>query len=536
MRSHPHICMLAAENDSLPGGKVGGIGDVIRDLPAAVANTGARVSVVMPAYGIFHRRDDATFLHTVHVPFMGRTETVAVYTIAANNSDNVQLVVLEHDLFSACGSGEIYCNDPADQPFATDANKFALFSRSALAAIADNALGPIDVLHLHDWHAAFAAILARFDARYQALQSIPLVFSIHNLAMQGVRPISGHASSWNSWFPDVVAPHHVITDPRWHDCINPMAAAIRLCDKVHTVSPTYALEIQQANDPTRGFHGGEGLEADLSAAAHENRLCGILNGTNYPPTNSQTTNAASSRTREEQWRAGLQLIGDQVLTWLGETEPMRSVHYMAHQRCISWRDRKAPKHIVTSVGRLTEQKMAIPLCTLPDNRTAFEKMLQMLADDDGVFILLGTGDPDLEKQCQRIAAAHANCLFLNRYAAAVADVLFAMGDLFFMPSSFEPCGISQMVAMRHGQLCLVHGVGGLRDTIVDNVDGFQFSGDSPVAQAEHCLQRFNTAIALHSQPSAEWESMQAAARSRRFSWTASVAQYREFLYNQDLTV
>jgi len=102
---------------------------------------------------------------------------------------------------------------------------------------------------------------------------------------------------------------------------------------------------------------------------------------------------------------------------------------------------------VTSVGRLTDQKMAIALHLMEDGRTALEHMLERLADDNGVFILLGSGDSELEAQCQSIAATHENCLFLNRYAAAVADALFEFGDLFFMPSSFEPCGANLVWCM-----------------------------------------------------------------------------------------
>jgi len=524
--------MLAAENDALPGGKVGGIGDVIRDIPPALAASGAKVSVLLPSYGVFHRLPKATFLQAVHVPFMGRTESVAIYQLNDERHSGVQQIVLEHDLFSACGVGRIYCNDGADQPFATDANKFALFSAAALSAICDNAFDHVDIIHLHDWHAAMAVVLAFYDPQYKTIKNTSLIFSIHNLAMQGVRPLAGHTSSWESWFPHLDVPLASIVDPRWPDCVNPMAAAIRLSSKVHTVSPTYATEIQQSNDATRGFHGGEGLEADLMAAHKERRLVGILNGTDYAP-ESQQDRAAIPAKQENYWQSLLHMISEHALQWLGESEPMRAVHYLAHQRTLSWLTRTTPKHVVTSVGRLTDQKMAIPLHIMPDGRAALEHMLERLALDDGVFILLGTGDAELEQHCQKIASAHANCLFLNRYAAAVAEALFQNGDLFFMPSSFEPCGISQLVAMRYGQPCLVHAVGGLSDTIIDNVDGFQFSGNSPAAQAAHCVKRFDDALTLHASNDRAWQAMETAAASRRFTWASSAEQYHEKLYKSN---
>jgi starch synthase len=527
MASQPHICMLAAENDALPGGKVGGIGDVIRDVPAALAATGAKVTVIVPSYGTFHKLPGTRKLGTASVTFMGFIERVDVYSVKPGSSEGVQQIVLEHPRFSACGAGNIYCNDGADRPFATDANKFALFSHATLRAIVDDLFGTVDVLHLHDWHAAFAAILVFYDPSYAALKPIPRVFSIHNLAMQGIRPLVSDESSWQNWFSGFPVAAESITDPRFDDCVNPVAGAIRLSDKVHTVSPTYAREIQQPNDATRGFHGGEGLEADLNAAAREDRLVGILNGIEYEERRRHTPKRIS---RTKLWETNMKMIRDYSLSWVGETDPMLAVHYLAHHRALAWLEGKRPAHIVTSVGRLTDQKMAIALHTMADGRTALEHMLDRLAKDNGVFILLGSGTKDLEVQCQAIAAAHENCLFLNRYAAPVADALFEFGDLFFMPSSFEPCGISQLIAMRHGQPCLVHAVGGLRDTIVDGIDGFQFGGTSPQEQAENCIARFDEAITLHKDDQEGWSKLQATAKSRRFTWSASAEQYRELLY------
>lgn len=529
MATQPHICMLAAENDALPGGKVGGIGDVVRDLPSAIAATGAQVTVVLPTYGVFHQLPEAKSIAVISVVFKGKKETVEVFSLSSSRQSGVTQIVLDHPLFSTGGAGNIYCNDSADRPFATDANKFALFSVAALTAINTNTFGSVDIIHLHDWHAAFAAILAFYDPQFASLSKLPRVFSIHNLALQGIRPLEADESSWNTWFPALSVPLESIVDPRWSDCVNPVAAAIRLCDKVHTVSPTYALEIQQPNDASRGFHGGEGLEADLQAAAQEQRLIGILNGTEYP-NSSKALGKPSKKARTQLWQSNMKMIRDLTLGWLGKTEPMPAVHYLAHHRTLQWLESKTPKHIVTSVGRLTDQKMAIALHPMADGRTALEHMLERLADDDGVFVLLGSGDAELEAQCQAIAADNDNCLFLNQYAAQIADALFEFGDLFFMPSSFEPCGISQLVSMRCAQPCLVHAVGGLRDTIVDDVDGFQFSGESPAEQALACVKRFDEAITLHSTDPVAWRAVQTAAKSRRFTWSASAEQYRELLY------
>ena len=459
--------MLAAENGLIPGGKVGGIGDVVRDIPLSLAAKGVDVSVVMPAYGSFHQADDAELLSQVQVPFAGDTKSVAVYERFPGQYSGVRLFVLHEELFSACGSGNIYCNDPDYEPFATDATKFAFFSAAALTCVQSGVLGPVDIFHLHDWHAAIAAVLLEYAPEFEELQSVPTVFSIHNLALQGIRPFANHPSSLQQWFPNLNYDPVRLVDPRWSDCINPMVAAIRVCTKVHTVSPNYAEEIVQPNNPATGFHGGEGLEIDLQTAANESRLIGIINGINYPDVLEPKVS----------WPKLITHIGDRVLRWLGEKEPMRSVDYLAHQRSVRWAQNAQPQHVVTSIGRLTDQKMALLLEPVSKEGTALEVMLSEFADT-GVFILLASGAEPLEEHCQRIAAQHENFLFLNRFDAEVADWLYRNGDLFLMPSSFEPCGISQMMAMRCGQPCLVHAVGGLKDTVTDNLDGFHFRGET----------------------------------------------------------
>jgi len=149
----------------------------------------------------------------------------------------------------------------------------------------------------------------------------------------------------------------------------------------------------------------------------------------------------------------------------------------------------------------------------------------------GVYILLGSGDTELEALCRDAASKHTNFLFINRYAQSIADLLFANGDVFLMPSSFEPCGISQMLAMRHAQPCIVHAVGGLQDTIVDKVDGFHFKGNSvaqQVAQLQSCVSEV---IAMRERQPDQFNDIANAARKKRFLWAASAQQYLSELYS-----
>ncbi|MEI2419487.1 glycogen/starch synthase, partial [Arthrospira platensis SPKY2] len=100
-----------------------------------------------------------------------------------------------------------------------------------------------DVIHLHDWHAALFLLLRAYHPAYGSLRTTRCVFTIHNLALQGIRPLEGDPSSLHEWFPGLHYPHAVVADPRWSNCVNPMAVGIRLADAVHAVSPSYAVEI-----------------------------------------------------------------------------------------------------------------------------------------------------------------------------------------------------------------------------------------------------------------------------------------------------
>jgi len=520
MPQHPHICMLAAENDVIPGAKVGGIGDVLRDIPRALASEDARVTVIIPAYNAFHTLPGSKFVDSASVSFAGSPEEVELYELYPDRDPGVRYLVLHNAQLGACGAGSVYCNDSSDRPFATDANKFALFCAGALQCISNGAIGEIDVLHLHDWHAGFAAVLREYDPDFAALKNVRCVFSIHNLALQGIRPLADDTSSLEHWYPDLTYETSTIADPRWPNCVNPVAASIRLADVVHTVSPSYSLEIIQPNAPARGFHGGEGLERDLQQCAARDGLVGIINGIDYP----------DEFTARLEWHAMMSTIGDTLISWLGDSSSINTTDYVAHQRTQQWLSSNRPRHVLTSVGRLTSQKMALLLEPTSDGNTVLDDMLESLSGT-GVFILLGSGDSELEALCRKSASNHANFLFLNRYAQSLSDLLFANGDVFLMPSSFEPCGISQMLAMRHGQPCVVHAVGGLQDTVSDMVDGFHFGGDSVDQQVKGFQDCINKVLTLREQQPDEFRSICANARDKRFHWSNSARQYLNELYS-----
>jgi len=506
--------MVAAENGALPGGKVGGVGDVIRDLPIALAARGWHATVITPAYGSFNRLPGAVNTATVELPFAGARQHASIWHIPAHHSA-VEHLVIEHPAMAPDGPGKIYCHDPADRPFATDASKFAFFC-AALAAYVKQCSGSYDVVHLHDWHAGFYLLLRAYDPQVAALKSIRTVFTIHNLALQGIRPFAGDTSSLASWFPDLAVPLGKIVDPRYADCINPMLTAIRLADKISTVSPTYAQEILRPSDPAHGFSGGEGLETDLQQASREGRLAGILNGCEY----------SGFVRRPVGWQRLLDAMDATLAGWQDQELATIAAVSAATLKALP---RRRPKHVLVSVGRLAAQKAALFMQLTKNDRSALETILDELGNS-GVFIMLGSGNRALEDFFSEIALQRKNFLFLCGYSDLLADMLYAAGDLFLMPSTFEPCGISQMLAMRAGQPCVVHAVGGLKDTIENDVDGFEFAGDTPLLQADNFASSVKRALQLKSADPAAWKVLREHAASRRFSWSVAAERYEQELY------
>ncbi len=506
---------MASENGALPGGKVGGVGDVIRDLPAAIAALGWASTVVTPSYGSLHRVHGAERIGSVDTEFRGNAEQVAVWRVPAGDG-GVRNLVFDHPLFAAHGVGQIYHFDEPGRPFATDASKFALFCAAVAAWIAGSDDKP-DVVHLHDWHAALYLLFAKFDPRFEALRTIPAVFTIHNLAYQGTRPLRGDDSSLAAWFPALRPDIDAVVDPTHGNCINPMAAAIRLADRVSTVSATYADEICRPSDPDAGFIGGEGLEHLLAAARDGDRLVGILNGAHYD----------GQRARRPGWARLRGLLEAQLHDWQ-QRAPGNAAHRLALQRLDQWPKRK-PLHILTSIGRLVAQKATILLHA----GAAGESALQRIATDlgrRGVIIVLGSGEARFEQRLLEIAQDCPNLLFVNGYSEVLADPLYAAGNLFLMPSSFEPCGISQMQAMRAGQPCVVHGVGGLRDTVRHGDTGFVFGGGTIDEQADNFVATTLAALEQRADDPAGWKALCDRAGALRFNWALAAERTIRELY------
>jgi len=377
-----------------------------------------------------------------------------------------------------------------------------------------------DVLHLHDWHTGFISIL-RHSGQYPRLADTRTVFTIHNLAYQGIRPISDDVSSFLAWYPDIEPDREIISDPRWPWCVNPMAAAIRLSDAVHVVSRSYAEDIQHPDKAEIGEGtGGCGLEKLLAQAKAENRLFGILNGCHYYAADE----SGPARVGWQSLKTMLKALLIDSRTSGVIRNPDRAL------QVLETIPESGPAPIITSVGRLTDQKAGLFLEPVAENGLALDALLDGLGSE-GLLIMLGSGDAEIERKLTQIAEHHDNMMLLLGFSEPIADALYRGGDLFLMPSIFEPCGISQMLAMRAGQPCLVQSVGGLKDTVIPGVNGFAFNAGTRPAQARALVTCARACFSRYSSESyPDWKRFSEAASKVRFLWSDTVEKYIRRLY------
>ena len=253
----------------------------------------------------------------------------------------------------------------------------------------------------------------------------------------------------------------------------------------------------------------------MQKADNEGRLFGILNASNYGNIRVAETGFLYRNTVKALFR------------WLQDTSKKYKADFLAHtgEKIMQYVGNR-PKFIVSSVARLTEQKFYF----LKRSPEAFEKMLARLNEIEGIFMLLGTGDPDYEEFFREMSYKHKNFVFTNGQSEDLIDSMYLETDLYFMPSLFEPCGISQMLAMRNGNPCLVHHTGGLKDTVEHMKTGFAFAGETYDEQIKNMVTRFDEALTIWEKDKPTWKKIQANAKKARFTWDKSLDEYYKSLY------
>ena len=473
--------ILFATAESAPLIKTGGLGDVSAALPLALHRMGADVRVLLPGYPIVlealgaRRERAATMTALAHA---GPTRLVE-----GELPNGVPLLVIEHPwLFERPGGPY---QDPAGVDWRDNAERFGLLSKVA-AALAAGA-GPLawrpDILHCNDWHTALAPAYLRLAPAPQT--GCATVLTVHNLAYQGIFP--------REWVARLELPATSFTPEgvEFYGSLSFMKAGLQFADAITAVSPTYADEIQA---DMLGF----GLAGVLRA--RRDALSGILNGIDtdeWDPARDPLLvaryDAADPAAKSANREALRQALGLAAI----EGAPLFGVV-----------SRFVPQKGIDLVADIAERLVHLP----------------------AQLVVLGSGDVDLERRFQRLAARHPERIALQRgFDNPLAHRIEAAADAFLMPSRFEPCGMNQMYSQRYGTPPVVRRTGGLSDTVVDatpatladgTATGFVFAD----ASADALFAAVERATAAFRAP-ATWRALQRNGMARDFGWAQAARQY-----------
>ena len=511
----------------------GGLGDVVRELSKAVHRRGVRVSIVMPYYGVVTKV--AVSLGKFKVPFGNRSWVVEWFQCSL---DGVTVYLLRKHEFFGRQYKTVYIHSQ-QYPFEDDARRFAFFSSAVLAFIQQYApLRSVNTLHCHDWHTGVLLTLLKYDPRYKELsECVRTLFTIHNVEYQGIRPFSSRIRrrwfSFSNWFPSLYVllrtsgaiPSLRNPQPplRW---FNPMRAAIQLADHVNTVSPTYAIELTRTEKPKLKFSGGRGLERDIARRKQQRHFHGILNGLDYTIHTPATLRPAFDITMLEWEKIRLQhkhvliqqLPRDITSFQNAGRLPRWNANQLSTQLSAYDASEWFARPLVVMVTRATDQKVNMLL-----EKHHGKPLVEHILHRNISLLILATGER--EHALNDIVNCHPNAFFICAFERTLAQRIYAGGDLFLMPSDFEPCGISQLMSMRYGCLPLVHGVGGLRDTVHHNKTGFVFTGKTRTQTRQALLETLDAALHSFAHNRRRWRRMQWQAMRVRFNWTASVERY-----------
>ncbi|GGO07111.1 glycogen synthase GlgA [Saccharibacillus kuerlensis] len=465
--------LLFAAAEAAPFIKTGGLADVIGALPRALKEAGADIRVVLPKYsGIPDSyKEKLTHKSSVFVQLGWRSQYCG---IEEYNDNGIPVYFIDNEFYF--GRDGVY-------GYGDDGERFAFFSKAVLDILPEIGFKP-DVIHCHDWHTGMVPLLLKdtyaHDPFYDNIQS---VYTIHNLLYQGVFPyaVFGELLGLDNR-------HFTAAGAEYYGSVNFMKTGIVYADKVTTVSPTYAQEIRTA-------YYGYGLDGLLSSIG--DKLTGIVNGIDtksYNPNTDKTlhTRYKSSLAKKRENKTALQ------------TELGLPVNI------------KTP--MIGIVSRLVEPKGLDLVVRILD---------ELLYGDDVQIVVLGTGEAGYEDWFRQAAFRHPNQLSAQiRFSETLSRNIYAASDMFLMPSMFEPCGISQLLAMRYGSVPIVRETGGLNDTVqaynehTGEGNGFSFSSYN----AHDMLHTIRRALAFYrDEPS--WKKIVQNGMSADFSWLASAKEY-----------
>lgn len=474
--------IVFASAECAPFVKTGGLGDVAGSLPAALVRAGAEVIVMVPKYATIKDEYKAQMEHfsDFYVSLGWRNEYCGLEKL---EHDGVTYMFIDNERYFA-----------RDYPygFFDDGERFAFFSKAITESLQHLPAGfECDILHCNDWQTALAPVFLR--EFYQGLplyDRVKTVFSIHNVAFQG--------QFSDTVMEDILGVAHIpaaASQLRCDACsINYMLGALRYADAITTVSPTYANEIQ-----TPEF--GEGLDGVLRERSYA--LQGILNGIDVAGFDPATDKRIAANYTVED-RGGKAVCKAKLQEELG----------------LEVRD---DRPLMVMVTRLTRQKgMGLVMYAL-------DRILS-----GGVQVaVLGTGDRDYEDGLRYFQDKYPGTMAARiEFDPALSQRMYAAADMFLMPSKFEPCGLSQIIAMRYGTLPIVRETGGLKDTVIPYNEftgegtGFSFSNFNGDEMGDAVFR----AARLFWDNRDAWNQLVTQAMSQDFSWTRSADKYLDLYF------
>lgn len=474
--------IVFASAECAPFVKTGGLGDVAGSLPAALVRAGAEVIVMVPKYA------------TIKDEYKAQMEHFADFYVSLGwRNEYCGLEKLEHDGVTYMFiDNERYFARDYPYGFFDDGERFAFFSKAITESLQHLPAGfECDILHCNDWQTALAPVFLR--EFYQGLplyDRVKTVFSIHNVAFQG--------QFSDTVMEDILGVAHIpaaASQLRCDACsINYMLGALRYADAITTVSPTYANEIQ-----TPEF--GEGLDGVLRERSYA--LQGILNGIDVAGFDPATDKRIAANYTVDD-RSGKAVCKAKLQEELG----------------LEVRD---DRPLMVMVTRLTRQKgMDLVMYALD----------RILAGGVQVAVL-GTGDRDYEDGLRYFQDKYPGTMAARiEFDPALSQRMYAAADMFLMPSKFEPCGLSQIIAMRYGTLPIVRETGGLKDTVIPYNEftgegtGFSFSNFNGDEMGDAVFR----AARLFWDNRDAWNQLVTQAMSQDFSWTRSADKYLDLYF------
>ncbi|MGR9045495.1 MAG: glycogen synthase GlgA [Gammaproteobacteria bacterium] len=473
--------ILFVTSEAHPLIKTGGLADVSGSLPKALSELGQDVRILIPNYQDLKRTEDVHYKCTLRV----NNHDVNILETRLPGASVVVWLVDCPEFFGFPGNPY---HDAYGNAWANSAERFALFCRIAVEVAMNRAYldWKPEIVHCNDWQSGLVPALLTLEYHRPAT-----VFTIHNMAYQGIFPSTTYKSlnlPGQLWNPDGV---------EYYGNLSFLKSGLSYSDRITTVSPTYAKEIQTAEF-------GCGLEGLLSF--RKDFLSGILNGIDMMQWNPESDPNIghpynSTKLAEKQ---------------LNKTDLQNQLSLPV--------DPKIP--MIALISRLVEQKgIDLVLECLPE-----------ILDMPIQFVLLGSGNKSFEQRLYNYAETHADKISINiGYDETLSHRIEAGADIFLMPSRFEPCGLNQMYSQRYGTLPIVRKTGGLADTVVDAIPetlandsatGFVFNEAVPGA----LMEAIKRALILYSLPRT-WKKLQINGMKKDYSWNKSALQYLN-LYNR----